>query len=396
MKRVKIRATGPLSLEMSLRGGKNERLAIVDPFYPNTKLSRGIFRGLGTMQLVAPYLPEIIDTDFEIDIKVAELIRRMYRSCGKAYPAITKKVPQNKWELWHPGSRRAIVSYSAGKDSLHSMLRAQDTWGDENVMAVHIGGLNTANASGERRFAFRQAEKLGFPHFRIVELKSSARCTKNGFQVMRSRDFFMTGILVPVALQFGASDIITEGFEEANEDEPFTGQERNMRDFNDVLKSMGIPVQVRWFNLPEMYVIREVYEQRPGWMPEVHNCFSIACRKDQRRRSWARRTPSWPLYDSQCGSCVKCRITRLGQLMYSRACARSVKNDEVRVFLKDTARYTVNEWRQWHAGNFSKRDMLNGSFFRELRKALEQYGLADVGQRMVEQIRSYERPAKTA
>lgn len=399
MKRLKIRETGPLSLEMKVPGGKTERLAITDPFYPRTEVAVELFRSLGTMELVAPYLPDVIETERALDAQVAHLIDDMYRSCEKKGPGFVLRPHTGSWDLRNGGRTRAIISYSAGKDSLHSMMWAQERWGAENVMAVHISGLNSSCAKGERDFSFRQAERLQFPHFRTVRLLSSGMCTRNGYEVMRSRDFFMTGILVPIALQFGAKYIVTEGFEEADGDEPYTGQEQNMNYFNETLRRLGLPVQVVWKNLPEMDVFPELYENRPGWMAEVHNCFAIACRKGNWRKSWngpRGRTRSWPLYDSQCGSCVKCRITRLGQLMYDEEGMAGVKPDEIRVFLKDTVRYTISEWKKWLKGERNHRDMLADSFIRDLGAALRARDMLGLTLKLVAELKHCEQLAKAA
>lgn len=406
MKRVKIRETGPLALEMTFSHSrrKTERLAITDPFYPRTELAIELFRSLGTMELVSPYLPETIDTDFAINADLSQLICGMYGSCQHPTPSFTEPHWDRPFKNLSSLSNRVIVSHSAGKDSLHSVMWGQDQWGAENVMPVHISGLNTSNAAGERQYSYRQREHLGWPRFREVRLKSSAKCTKNRYEVMRSRDFFMTGILIPVALEFGAHRILTEGFEEAYEHDPYTGQQGNMEYFNGVLERLGIPVQVAWKNLPEMQVIREVYQKRPGWMEHVHNCFSIACRKDQRRDSWIGskkkkkkgRTPSWPLYDSQCGSCPKCRITRLGQLMYDFENMAGVKEEEIQSFLKDTAQYTVKQWKDWVRGEMNHRDMLGGSFLIDLDTCLRVYGLESLGAKTQKEIEFLERNSKAA
>jgi tRNA(Ile)-lysidine synthase TilS/MesJ len=65
-------------------------------------------------------------------------------------------------------SKKVVVAYSAGKNSLWNMWWAQEKFGTENVLAVHINGLNRANASRERMYAERQREKLGFNNFKVI------------------------------------------------------------------------------------------------------------------------------------------------------------------------------------------------------------------------------------
>jgi hypothetical protein len=174
---------------------------------------------------------------------------------------------------------------------------------------------------------------------------------------------FLAGIIVPLALQFGATKIFTEGFADAKPAEPFTGLEENMRYFNGVLKEIGAPARVSWRNRDEMLVIRDLFKHRPAWMPYVCNCFTIPPFLGFHKRAFQRRFPSFPLYESQCGVCVKCRITNLGRVLYDHHGKKIVPRD-TRGFLEET-----NRWAESKLGVLS--DMIQGPFLRDLRKACQ-------------------------
>ncbi|OGZ94911.1 MAG: hypothetical protein A3A28_03995 [Candidatus Sungbacteria bacterium RIFCSPLOWO2_01_FULL_47_32] len=182
---------------------------------------------------------------------------------------------------------------------------------------------------------------------------------------MRSRDMFMVGLVAPLAIEFGASKVLIEGFSETSKIEPFSGQEKWMEYFNRVLRSLNVPIQVDWKNRGEMDVVKDLLINRPSWLSHVCNCFSAPCYRIPIRESWERNAPTFPLYDSQCGSCVKCRITNLGRLLHDPAMKR-VQPEDISYFLKTTAKWIPDKWE-------THKDMLEGSFMREYVKALKKY-----------------------
>lgn len=346
----------------------NERIVAVNyPAYED------LFAEFSAMHLLAPEMPARVESDFRISKPMIEYIGEMYQWHGHKPPKVTAPSTKNP-EIGEKGGDRAVVAYSAGKDSMWNLWRAQEKYGRDNVLAVHIYGLNTSNSSQERIFSKRQSEAIGFP-LEILQIVNSSG--GEGYNVMVSRDAFMTGILVPYALRFGASHIITEGFAEMGEREPFTGDERNMAKFNRTLERMGLPVQVDWENKPEMDIVKDLYQNVPGWMPHVCNCFSPDYAKPGIRRSWnggrdkkghvsKARTPTFVMYDSQCGSCVKCQIINLGRILYEPEFKAS--DEDVRTWLKVTD--------QWHKQRGeSHRDMITPSYVRDMRTAGDRYGL---------------------
>jgi hypothetical protein len=345
-------------------GTDRQRIAILGP-YPRTSFSQQLFAELGLMHLIAPYFPACIETNFGVAPQVQDLIAKMYRSEGHAKPVF--RVPPYRYITVLRAAKRqerVVVAYSAGKDSLWNLWWSQRKFGPENVLAAHVRNLNRNNGCREFAFTKRQAKTIGFP-VRTVRLLNGSKNT--GYLTMRSRDMFLMALLVPIALEFGASQIITEGFEEAKRGEPFSGQERYMRCFNRTLQSLGIPVRVTWRNRTEMHVIKDLYRHRRGWMPLVCNCFTTPNYQCSHRRTFLRSHPSFPLYPSQCGVCVKCKITNLARLFYDPA-MRRVPPSEIRHFLLNI--------RQWiRATGATHSDMILGSFMEHFVRACKEYGV---------------------
>lgn len=353
------------NLEVTLNGPNGmERLGISGE-YPITLLAQSIFSQLGLMHLIAPYLPNIVSTDFLVSKPMKKLIGAMYQSENRKPPIF--KSPENDMQFssLKTDARKVAVAYSAGKDSLWNMWWTQERFLAENVLAVHINGLNRANASRERTYAERQRVKLGFENFAVINLHNGSR--SRGYGVMRSRDMFLVGIIIPHALAFGASKIVIEGFSETRPTEPFSGQSSNMCFFNHMLREFGVPVSVSWRNRQEMDVMRDLFEHRPEWVSHVCNCFSAPCYQPGIRRYWQRSAPTLVLYDSQCGSCVKCRITNLGRILYDPNIT-AVKTEDIQTFLKNTA-----NWMRINHERLS--DMIEGSFTRDFKLACKKYDL---------------------
>lgn len=362
------------NFELSINGSRRrERIKINNP-YPKNRFSRLFFSNIGLMHLIAPYLPKTISTNFEIIPEIQALIEKMYKF-EKESPPIFQLFQQPKFRsfrfsLGRTSKKRVVIAYSGGKDSMWNLWWAQEKYGPENVLAVHIKGLNRGHASRELKYVKRQKNKLKFK-LKIINLLNSSR--NAGFKVMRSRDIFSTGIIIPVALKFGASKIIMEGFAEPeNPNDPlnyFTGFKNNIQYFNKLLKSLRIPVQISWRNRKEMNAVRDLMIHRPEWLPHICNCFSLPAYQDSFRKSWKKKAPTLAriFYDSQCGSCAKCRIITIVRILYDPV-MKNVRKKDVEIYLKNTA-----DWTQKKRNEFM--DMIEGSFMKYFNKAVKKYNL---------------------
>lgn len=343
---------------------RRERLA-VGYDYPQTPLSELLFSNLGLMHLVAPYLPEVIATDFPVAAPMRRLITLMYQSECQSEPVF--KIPGGDLVSAvrvKTDPRRAAIAYSSGKDSLWNLWWTQERYGSENVLAVHIRGLNQGQRSEEAAAAVRQSAALGFNLRTIPLLNSSGNV---GYKVMRSRDIFLTGLIVPVALEFGAARVITEGRVYGDLTALFTYQAENFHFFNQILKELGAPVRVGWRGREELDAVRDLLLHRPDWLPHVCNCFSTHHRRPSLRRSWARRAPTIPLYETQCGSCFKCRTVNLARVLYDPA-FQAARPEDIREFLTSTQR--------WMRDNRERlADILGENFVRGFHRAAKHYGL---------------------
>jgi hypothetical protein len=300
-------------LDLTMVGSKKNENLHINGKYPHDAVTRWLFSQLGLMHLVAPYFPDKIRTNFFVSPITEKLICAMY-AC-EHYPA--PKILSSRLMMLDfvpprgTSARKALNSYSGGKDSMWNQNWMEKKYGADNVMTVHIAGLNKAVAAGERKTAEFQAERFGFHHFRIVELKKSSG--EVGAKVLRSGKIFTSSLLIPIALEFGARYVVTE---EPGGGSCFTGQHESMYLFNHAfLEGSGIPVRVIWRNRPRDGVVKDLILHRPDWLPHVHNCFSPLNYKVNIRKSWLKRTPTFPPFEAACGSCVKCRITRLGWLL---------------------------------------------------------------------------------
>lgn len=352
----------PENFALAMTGpAKIERIRI-DGAYPRTARARWLFAQAGLMHLVAPYFPKHISTDFPVPVQTRELIRRMYRFEGASVPHFSGPTsPQGAFPKLACSPRRVVVEYSGGKDSMDNLARAHERYGVSSVLAVHISGLAKGVAAGELRASIDQSKRFGFP-LRIIELRKSSG--EKGAAVLRSAKIFDAALVMPYALEFNASRIITE---EPGGGPYFTGNHAEMQFFNErFLRASGIPVRVAWWNRPKDGVVRNLIRLRPDWLPHVHNCFSPAHYKIGIRKSWLRRTPSFPPFKHACGSCVKCRLTRLGWLLYGNH--QATKRDAT-YFIRDTEQWVIHK-RSTH------QDLIGGSLTLYLERARRRYGLA--------------------
>ncbi len=373
---VEISAEAPLLLKMHRREGNMERLGIRNEYEP-TETAKTIFQSLAVMYLVSPYLPRKITTDFYVPLVFQELIGAMYEHENHDSPKfvltdknlLKAKEPVFKNEK-NVDKSRTVLTYSGGKDSMWNLDWLSRNLGMKNVLSVHFGNMNRVAASQELKATTNQGEKIGFPLQTIDLLNSSKNSGKN---IMRARDMFIVGVSIPLALKFGASSVFMEGglYPIGSEnDEPFNTYEYAWNLFNEAFKSMDIPVEASWRDSTGMNAVKDLIQNRPDWLPLVYNCFSPECYKPERIKKWQRVAPTFPLYEHQCGSCVKCRELNIARIVYDPAILKATPED-VRAYIKDTCR-----WAREHKVDLG--DILDGAFTEHLRLASDNFGVTSV------------------
>src|SRR3989338_4754663 len=367
MRHLQLKAS---DFSVALHGPKGvEKLEITDDQPPYHSLLKFWLYQLGAMHLVAPYLYDRIRTNFEIVPRVKTLISKMYQSEGKQAPIFEQT--QNSISLSNFGtvsksdSHKVAILYSGGLDSMWNRIWAEQKYGAENVLLIHIRGLNKSNTSQEYYSTLQQVETTDCKNFRVIDLKNSSRNCKH--KVMVSRDMMIPAIALPYALEFGASKIVMEGFAEAGKNEPFTGQEKNMIYFNDhVLRPLGMPISVSWRNRLEMDVVKDLYAYQPSWMKLVSNCFMAMPWRIGHQKLWMKRTPNFPLSNTQCGVCPKCKRVKIAEIRYNPQ-IKTVPSEEIKKYLKITVSW-INDKDSWRY-----RDTITPSFLRDLKWACRKY-----------------------
>ena len=364
MEQVTVSAEKNLELVMYRDCGHRERLGIRNE-YPETEATIGVFRSLALMYLVSPYLPEKITTDFFVPEVFRNLIREMYQCEGHEEPSFLltdftlakQKEPRFTFEDMAE-ERKTVLTYSGGKDTLWNLDWLARERGLENILGVHIKRINKGVSTEELKASQRQHEQIGFP-LEVVDLLNSSNNT--GKKIMRARDMFIVGLAIPYAQKFGASQIFLEGGfykDDSVKNEPFTCYESAWKIFNDTLKTLGIPVEAAWHDSDGMNAVKELAENRPNWLPLIHNCFSPEVYKPERRRKWNKVAPTFPLFESQCGSCVKCRELNIARIAFDPS-IKTANPEDIRTYIKDTIRWTKEH-------RLDMEDFLAGAFSEQL------------------------------
>lgn len=351
---LELLMVGPLGLErLKIRGE-----------YSNNEIFTSLFHQFALIHLVAPYLPKVIKTNFPLTKEVRLLINSMYESERKKAPELISPTIVLKAECFGVLPGRIIVAYSGGKDSLWNLWWAQKDYGFSNVLAVHVRGLNRYVSQFEWQYTLRQQRSLGF-HLGSIDLLNSSR--NQGFKVLRSRDIFLSVIILPLALKFKASKIYIEGGMTDKNNRPFTERLSTWSALNSFLEKIGIPVSIDWRDRDDMDVMKDLLINVPDWLPLVYNCVSSPVWKPSLRRRWKQIAPSFLLYDSQCGSCVKCRKLNLVRVLYDPSLRKADIND-IRTFLIDTKDW-MSKWKK-ELGH-----SLPDSFWNFQNLALRKYGV---------------------
>src|SRR3989304_3638975 len=174
MKSLKVSLVDDFELVMA-GPERQERLQVRSPGYSRYYLSQFIFSQLGLMHLLAPYFPNQVETDFVVHPFFDYLIGKMYGSCGKNPPEFKTSEGSYSFGTFPiTTGKKAVVAYSGGKDSMWNIWWMQERYGKENVLAVHIRGLNQGQQSQEDEYVRRQSRELGF-QLEVLDLMNSSR-----------------------------------------------------------------------------------------------------------------------------------------------------------------------------------------------------------------------------
>ncbi|MBI2048062.1 MAG: hypothetical protein HYT27_02890 [Parcubacteria group bacterium] len=301
-------------------GKKTQRvsLGIVNDSYPRTPHSEFLFSQFGTMHLISPLLPSHIETvGFNLVGPVRELIAKMYRSCGRGAPKITHsgiltRKPRGATPQLKSGV--SIIPFSGGKDGLYHYVKEKEA--KRIPYLVHIRNMNLAASSYETEWSLKCAQFLG-ERLDIAHLKNGT--PKNGFDTMRSRDMFVVALMIPYAIQYGAKNIVIEGFADESEQECFSGQEKQMVAFNALLHRLGFPVDIQWHNVSEWEVLKYLIEWHPKPLTHTNSCFAYPPLKNRmRKKDCLPKFPEFPFFESQCGACFKCYMVNLARIAFDK------------------------------------------------------------------------------
>lgn len=375
MKPTRARVTAE-NLRLGYRGENNQALSIeemsreyVEPVIPGS----GLFYQIGLLHLLAHEMPGEIETDFPVLSETQDLIEGMYATEGFQRPKVFAPKTEATSEVIIPQPKttrrdKIVVTYSGGKDSLWNLMRAREEVGEENVVAVHIGGLNRSVGAAEKRDAHQQADRLGFA-LEEVTLKNGAKV--KGHNIMRSRDMLLMALSVPYALGFNSSRMVMEGgWTPEGDSEPggaFNEKYWAWHIFNAALQTWKLPVQTEWQDRGQIDTVTDLAKHWPEALKMVSSCLSPLHARQNTRRRWDKETPDFILENpSQCNACVKCRQIRLAQA-YAGHFPEKI-HDQIRYFLADT--------RKWaKAKKKIIADLVGEEFETYLRLAEEKYGV---------------------
>ena len=370
----------PGRLSLSFISAKGEEHLKIRGDYPDTALSRFLFSQAGLMYLAASTLHKTISANFAIAPQFRFLMQAMYQWSKIPSPKIKAPNASPVFSLPPTSKQKVIIAYSGGKDSIGSLHWAWKKYGRRNVSVAHIDGLNKAVASKEWEYAKKQQKAFGLSNFRVIHLENGAK--GNGYELLSAREIFLSALIIPYAIEFGASKVIIEGYDDAHPALPFSLQKKNICLFNHALASLGIPVRTSWryqrSNTSETDVMKELLEVRPEWVPFLNNCFIKAGLRKKLRKNWKRFAPTFPLLPSQCGSCMKCRLTNIARLIHDPAIKNGTFKKKIRI--KDVQKVisSTADWIEVHANPDEwATDLDWGCFEKAVNRAARMYASED-------------------
>ncbi len=298
--------------------GKKHFVRLVNPI-PGSLLSHFLFVQTGLFYLLESYLPKLdsknrYSISLITNIPLISPFRQLFSDLCLLNKIKLKIQASAESEILRAdrigqipkvSSKKAVIAFSGGKDSLWNLMWAQKKFGRENVLAVHIEGLNANQATRERKMVIRQANELGF-NLQIIKIKNNFDTHDTISRGGYSYYMFIAGIIIPAAMEFGASAIIMEGFQFP----------QDIQRFNQVLKEIDIPIKIVWRDIGETEVVRELVKYRPRW-----SSYICACDRNLKNHKLFRSLlfaaiPKFEIDDTDCGCCYKCRLKYVSRILY--------------------------------------------------------------------------------
>lgn len=341
-------------------------LAVVEPtdFGHNTpEAAQDLLRTVMVAHLIAPYFPQIIETNFGLGF--AEFLAEFYRYYGHRPPRIKKNPDQVSVAYSSSGGVENspipnASAHSGGLDSVYRLVRFLER--GEAVLAVHLRNLNAKGNYAEAIASQKQCQAWGLPYEQI-RLKNSSG--NYGFDVMRTRDMLLALMVALNAKPYGVNKVVIEGGMSSDpKDAHFSEYAPAWGFFNNLLRETGLDLSVEGVDPGDIETIREILrlERKLGLeiLPLVQNCFSAPFQVPNNRRKWERLTPVLAKNSPNhwCGSCHKCRRMTLGRIFYADPRLKNLSQAEIDFFVADTY-----DWMRKYPHN---RDLLSSSFLNHL------------------------------
>jgi len=340
---VNLSPTNPF--ELGYLGEKQKRRMVIsepDEFAANTpKPSQDLLRTVILAHLVAPYFPEVIETNFGVEY--CDFVDELYKFYGHKAPIFRNsgervKVIYREGDEENTSKISCANAHSGGLDSAFRIVRKLVN--GESVVAVHLQNLNFKGTLSEAVASRRQCQEWKVPFENIKLINSSESF---GFDTMSTRDMFLALVVGIGACKHGVGEVLIEG---GMSDDPnncqFTEYTKAWEMFNKLVKSTGLSLEVKWVDPGDIETIGELlkFEKELGVeiLSLIQNCFSSPHQVGNNRRKWERETPILAESSSfhWCGSCHKCRRMSLGRIYYGDPKLTGLPREELDYFVRDT------------------------------------------------------------
>lgn len=343
--RLTVNVSSKNPFELSVPDAKKAlRLAVVEPvdFGEDTPTdSQDLVRTVMLAHLIAPHMPEIIETNFAVNSR--QFLDELYNHYGYKPPIIRKSSENITHNLKNYSDKSQdqieyASTHSGGLDSAYRLAKLMEN--DQSVVGVHIKNLNAKGNYSESIASEKQCLDWGIPYKQVKLLNNSANF---GFDTMRTRDYFLAALTALTVHPNQAKKILVEGgmFNDPKNCH-FSEYSGGWDMFNQLLKDAGLNSNVEGIDPGDIETVGEVLKLEKKLniqiIPLIQNCFSSPYQIKNNRRKWERETPTIAQNSSDhwCGSCLKCRRMTLGRIVYNDPSLSDLTENEIEYFKKDT------------------------------------------------------------
>lgn len=313
--------------------GKKFSVEPIQHYKDNIELFDMLYYNVGVFYSIAPnYFSTEISLERPINNTIEEIISLYYKRVDLEPPIYNvsgiEMFEPKKYSL---SRNKAVIGLSGGKDSVYALVKAVETYGSKNVLAVYVDNIMKICPEKEKESAITICKILDVE---LVQIKITNSFKKHKGILNGAEIAFATALIIPIAVSFGAYNVIlgtiASEIDIFNVQAPTFSEAKMIIDlYNKFLKNIGVDIEIMSgvpdTKTPLVYLMGGY----PDIMKETVSCMMPSNYLQSHMNRSRKKYPEMPFYSRMCGVCVKCMMINVFRMRYDETFKKYLLTDSV-------------------------------------------------------------------